>query len=253
LTPNRTCVRSLPGRAALPDKIAHFLPAERLEGRPAPVVGVHCSAVGPEPVPLSSRFDHTLRDPARCPLWKAAAQSWQGCATRHTEKPRTRAAEVPRHHKDAPLAAAAGQVLRAAHPRMNTEASGLPSKRVPGSASSAYSAPRLLRSFRRDHLGGLRTGVPRGVADANGIPSRPTRRRVNAFRSLSSPARGVDAFARQAPESRVQAAPSAGGTELNQRVDHGGIVPCGTQRRTTSPPADRRSHHSSTSTRVTLP
>jgi len=124
LTPNRTCVRSLPGRAALPDKIAHFLPAERLEGRPAPVVDVHCSAVGPEPVPLSSRFDHTLRDPARCPLWKAAAQTWQGCATRHTEKPRTRAAEVPRHHEDAPLATAAGQVLRAAHPRMNTEASG---------------------------------------------------------------------------------------------------------------------------------
>jgi len=34
---------------------------------------------------------------------------------------------------------------------------------------------------------------------------------------------------------------------LNQRIDHGGIVPCGTQRRTTSPPEDRRSNHPSTS------
>jgi hypothetical protein len=79
----------------------------------------------------------------------------------------TRAAEVPRHHEGAPLAAAAGQVLRTAHPSRDEHRSiRSPGKRVPGPASSAYSALRLLRGFVEDHRPVVGTGSIGAVADA---------------------------------------------------------------------------------------
>jgi len=132
-----------------------------LEGRPPPGVGVHCSAFRARA--RSSTVAARPHVPRLDPLPSeedSGATPGKG-ALLDTLRNLTPGRQKSLGTTRVPLwAAAVGPVSRTTHPEGRTPKHQVARQRVPGSASSAYSALRLLRSFRyrspADHKGGVR-------------------------------------------------------------------------------------------------
>jgi len=203
-------VRSLPGRAAQLDGIAHFPSPERSEGRPTPVVIVHCRCdSGQSPflcrrglTTASATRPAALRGGLRrSPLAKGIA------LLDNIEKPHTRAAEVPRHHRGAPRLQRQGVSRDQPIPKDGREAQNC----LAGQRQARRQA--LIQRSARSRLSSVVAcwrrweGHQSGRRRSDTVPVSSHPKGDNAFGPLFTVPEGrVNASVGQAPKSRVGAA-----------------------------------------------